>query len=135
MANRRAKLNAREEAFCRNIIQENCTGTKAAINAGYSPKTARAQASTLLTKQNIQTEIARLRSLVEKKALWTLEQTVQKAIDIAEDAHNDKQYAPAVAAVNLIGKYTGAFTDRVDHTTKGERINPINIYIPHNDRD
>ena len=43
-------------------------GTKAAIRAEYSKRTARVQASALLTKPNIQTELARLARPIAKKA-------------------------------------------------------------------
>lgn len=51
--------NAQHEEFCQRWIIE-FNGTKAAIASGYSKKTARVQASQLLTKLNISERIAEL---------------------------------------------------------------------------
>jgi phage terminase small subunit len=62
------KLSSRELAFCRYTLTEK-DQTSAAIKAKYSPKTARKQASRLLTKADIQKEIKRLRDKAEDKTL------------------------------------------------------------------
>jgi phage terminase small subunit len=58
------KLSAREDIFVREYAAH-FNGVKAAIAAGYSEKTARQQASRLLTKVNIQ---ERLRILLAERA-------------------------------------------------------------------
>lgn len=55
------KLNAREEKFCIELMRDN-NQTQAAIRAGYSPKTARSQASRLLTKPNVRARVEQLRA-------------------------------------------------------------------------
>ncbi|HSP41826.1 MAG TPA: terminase small subunit, partial [Luteolibacter sp.] len=52
-------LSAKQAAFCREYLVD-LNGTQAAIRAGYSEKTARSQAGRLLTKVDIEEEIARL---------------------------------------------------------------------------
>jgi phage terminase small subunit len=53
------KKTEREGVFAREYVKD-LNGTRAAIAAGYSPKTARSAASRLLTKDNIKTLIAEL---------------------------------------------------------------------------
>ena len=60
-------LTERQKAFAREYLVD-YNGTKAAIRAGYSKRTARVQASALLTKPNIRTELARLARPIAKKA-------------------------------------------------------------------
>lgn len=55
-------LNPRQLDFCKQYMID-FNGTQAAIRAGYSEHTANEQASQLLAKLNIQTEINRLREI------------------------------------------------------------------------
>jgi phage terminase small subunit len=55
------KRAIRESIFAREYVADSkLNGQEAAIRAGYSPKTARAAASRLLTKSNVQAMIAEL---------------------------------------------------------------------------
>ena len=60
-------VTAKQQTFVREYLTD-YNGTKAAMRAGYSQRTARVQASALLTKLNIQTELARLARPIAKKA-------------------------------------------------------------------
>ena len=55
--------NKKHETFCQEYIVD-FNGTQAAIRAGYSPKSARSQASELLTNPNIS---ARIRELQKER--------------------------------------------------------------------
>ena len=55
-----SKLNNREELFCTEYIKLDLNGTKAAIAAGYSKRTASATASRLLTKDKVKEKISKL---------------------------------------------------------------------------
>lgn len=75
-----ALKNAKRERFCREYVKDT-NGHQAAIRAGYSKKTARAQASRLLTDVNVK---ARVRELTKKindqtqvDAIWIREQLVR----------------------------------------------------------
>jgi len=61
------KLTAKEEAFCYQYVLH-LNATKAAINAGYSAKTARSIGSQNLTKLNIQKRIEFLRDNLAETA-------------------------------------------------------------------
>ena len=52
-------LNKKQLDFCINYVELG-DGAKAAVKAGYSPVSARGKASSLLTKQNVQTKIQKL---------------------------------------------------------------------------
>lgn len=58
-------LTAQQDLFCREWIFD-FNGTKAAIRAGYSEKTARIKASQLLSKVNIQERIRELQESQNK---------------------------------------------------------------------
>lgn len=59
MAKGKAKLNKRQEAFCREFVKD-FNATQAYIRAGYKRKNAKQPASELLTNLDIQAEIKRL---------------------------------------------------------------------------
>jgi phage terminase small subunit len=62
-------LNDKQERFCREFVIDS-NGTKAAERAGYSKKTAKIQASQLLTILNVQNRIKELTSEVEKQLFF-----------------------------------------------------------------
>ena len=62
------ELSPKQTRFCLEYVATN-SGTKAALLAGYSPKTAHSIASENLHKPEIQAEIARLRHLEQTATL------------------------------------------------------------------
>lgn len=73
------ELNKKQKAFCRYYVELG-NETQAGIKAGYSPKTAHAQASRLLTKVKIQDEIHKLMEPVQKEE----EKHIATAQDVME---------------------------------------------------
>lgn len=73
-------LNDKQEMFCREYLID-LNATQAAIRAGYSEKTANAQASRLLVNVNIQNRIKKLKSnrneRVEVDADYVLKRLVE----------------------------------------------------------
>lgn len=86
------KLDFKQQRFCEEYIID-WNGNKAAIRAGYSPRSARAQASTLLTKPNIQAYIQTCKLKIEQLAgvskLKALKKLGQIAFTDLTDAFND----------------------------------------------
>ncbi|MHB9105771.1 MAG: terminase small subunit [Armatimonadota bacterium] len=74
---RNVALEQKQQRFCEEYLVD-CNGTQAAIRAGYSPKTAREQAARLLSKVNIQDEIARRREKLSKKVEITAENVLRE---------------------------------------------------------
>jgi phage terminase small subunit len=75
----------RQQRFCEEYVVD-LHGENAAIRAGYSKRTARSQASALLTKPNIQAEVSRLAKVralaVESTAEEVLRET--RAISLTD---------------------------------------------------
>jgi phage terminase small subunit len=69
------ELTVRQARFCTEYIVD-LNGEKAATRAGYSPKTAKSQASRLLTKANAKAEIARLQAKRSERTEITAERVL-----------------------------------------------------------
>ena len=102
-------LTARQQRFVEEFgIDHNAT--RAATVAGYSAKTARCQASRLLTKIDIQDALERSRTAMSERTHLTTDLVVAELLAIARDTENPAS-AP-VAAYALLAKHTGGFVDR-----------------------
>jgi phage terminase small subunit len=106
--------NSCHEAFAQHIV-EGRTATAAATLAGYSEKSARFQGSHLATNPNIRARIEELKARTSEKTVttsgitkaWVLSQLRENAVQgVAEG-----QRAPAIRALELIGKELGMFVD------------------------
>jgi len=75
MANK--ALNPKQEAFC-NAYMLTFNGSQAAISAGYSPSTAAATASRMLTKSNIIEALAERREIANQVAGVTQERVIKE---------------------------------------------------------
>ncbi len=74
----------REERFVEEHAKEP-NGTQAAINAGYSARSAHVQATRLLKKDKIRQAIDRLRALSERAVQITMENIIERLRNIADD--------------------------------------------------
>lgn len=74
------KLTPKQEAFVREYLVD-LNATQAAIRAGYSPKTAREQASRLLSNVNVMDAISAGKAARAEKLEVTAEQVLQWHID------------------------------------------------------
>lgn len=79
MSKSRTPLNPREEKFCQEYLAEpHLNGTKAAIKAGYSKKTAGVKAAQLLVKISIRQRIKELQIPLQKKTEVTQEMVIEE---------------------------------------------------------
>lgn len=76
----KAAAAARRKVFVEAYIANGGNATDAAIKAGYSEKTARFQASRLLTDPNIQAEIAERRKALVRKYELTAEMVTRSIV-------------------------------------------------------
>ena len=76
------KLTPKQKTFCLEYLKDN-NATQAAIRAGYSEKTAREQASRLLSNINIKSEMSKNRAKASKRAEITIDKVVNEIAKIA----------------------------------------------------
>jgi phage terminase small subunit len=153
-------MNKKQQMFIEEYLRT-WNGTQSAIYAGYSKKTARSIACTLLTNVDIKQEIE---SRVSENAMTT-DEILARLADIARSNFEDiididekgdlniglkvaaekrklhllkaviptkegtkYEFHDPVKALELLGKAQGLFTDKVDLTSKGEKINTADGY-------
>jgi phage terminase small subunit len=104
-----AVTDSKKEAFINAFILTGCKeGTKAAIEAGYSPKTAAQQASRLLKDVKVQQAIQAQKKLATKLFIKTKEQKLLMLEDIAKacmTADDEKGMVNAQAAISAIKEH------------------------------
>lgn len=83
------KLTQQQELFCREYVID-YNGTKAARRAGYSEKTARSQASRLLTNDNILSRIHAIQIEELKKLSVTPESVIMRYLEIYDRCMQNK---------------------------------------------
>lgn len=76
-----SKLTSRQKAFCREFMIDG-NATKAAERAGYSPKTAKFQASRLLTFVNVQETLFKLQEEARKGAEISRDEVLKELVAI-----------------------------------------------------
>ena len=111
------ELNQRERAFCVHFTTIGSEtfgdGTKAAIAAGYSDKSAHVAASRLLKRDKVRDRVSELHSENMQRNLITVDKVLA---DLEHDkimARKCQQYAVAKSCTELQGKYLAMFTDRL----------------------
>lgn len=82
--------NKKHEKFCNEYITD-MNATQAAIRAGYSEKTAGAQASKLLKIVNIKTRVSELREAYFNENIMTAQQVEYELTRIALGLSKEKQ--------------------------------------------
>ena len=110
-------LNEREKVFCREYVKQG-NGQQSALTAGYAKKSARQTASRLLTRRNVQQEIARLSQKREQKAIMDANEVMELYSAIARGEVKDQfgldaSLADRIKAMNEIAKRTVDIENRV----------------------
>ncbi len=131
------ELSNQEQTFADTYIHNNFNGTDAALTAGYSEKTARVQASQLLTRLNIKTYIKkRINELLDNREelqkQWIDNVTEMAFCTLSGDSETDKYRASdKTKALELLGKYLTLFTEKkeVNHTTLDENGETVGMNI------
>lgn len=126
----RPLANHRRELFAQNLCQ-GMSAAAAYVAAGYSDRGARQSAARLLSKADVYQRLEHLRSVILDDGILTAKQVLVELSNIARNASDRER----IAALNALAKYHGLFVDRIDHTTKGDTIGAVSIYIPDNGRD
>ena len=101
------KLTAKRQKFVKCYLSNGMNGAKAAVQAGYSERTARKIANNLLTLVDIQEAISKQQKKETKNLGITRETLLQDIIDIMTDAKNDVQHSVRMKGVELMTKMLG----------------------------
>ena len=113
-------LKPQQERFVVEYLKTPENATDAAIRAGYSPKTATAQASRLLTNVNVRKAIDEAqnetRERVKEEVGLTVDMVVNGLLKEAQDYAEGSTQSARVSAWAHLGKHLGMFTEKVQHS-------------------
>jgi len=116
MATKQPKLTEKQKLFIKEYLID-FNATRAAKEAGYSEHTARAIGAENLTKPLIDAalrkEIAKRNEQVGVDARYVLDNLVEMVADTKDDPKRDGAH---LGALSLIGKHTGGFKERTEHS-------------------
>lgn len=103
------KLSTKQEAFCIEIAKgEN--QTQAAINAGYSPKTAKEMAYENLTKPHIADRIKALSQREKTRRIISIDERQELLSNIAEEREGDMN--ARLKAIDILNKMDGLYIQK-----------------------
>lgn len=123
-------ITPKQAAFCREYLLD-FNGTQAAMRAGYSERTAQEQASRLLSKDMVRSEIARLQEQAAAVANVTLDSLLREVEDARAMARQRENAAAMVAATTLKAKLTGHFIDKTEDMVARERLEAERATLRH----
>ena len=120
------QLKPRQDGFCVHFTtigaETYSNGTKAALAAGYSEKSAHVTATKLLKQDAIRERIVELQAENMKRNLITVDKVLA---DLEHDkllARQRHQYSVSKACTELQGKYLAMFTDNINQGGGGLSI-------------
>ena len=124
----KASLNDQQIAFCEHYVAT-LNATQAAIDAGYSEKTARQQGSRLLTNANIKVFIDALLQELEDQRIAKADEVLQFLTaamrgEVKDSFDLDPSLQDRMKAAELLGKRYNLFTDK--HEIEG-KLEPVTI--------
>lgn len=127
-------MNSREKRFCQEYVKGE-TATSAAINAGYSPKTAASQGSRLLRKSNIQQYIKQLQDAADSEAIAKTKE-VKKVFTSLLRGHYpaNVKIRAGEALVKMDTEKTQEEHTEDQTEDQAEREQFIKIYMPYSSR-
>lgn len=116
-----ALKDPRQEKFCQLMAAGGKTQEQAAIEAGYSERSARQQAARLLTNDNICDRMNELRGTQEEEVADELRRLKDFWLDVMED--EEERMNDRLKASELYGKSIAAFVEKREVSGKdGEPI-------------
>ena len=126
----KANLNDQQIAFCEHYVAT-MNATQAAIDAGYSEKTARQQGSRLLTNVYIKAFIDELLKALEDERIAKADEvlkflTAAMRGEVKDSFNLDPSLQDRMKAAELLGKRYKLFTDKYEIEGKLEPVTIIN---------
>jgi phage terminase small subunit len=114
------KLTPQQKMFCKSRAKGK-SATQAAIDAGYSPKTARQIGSKLLTKVDIQQGVEQEAQKAQQKLDYKDTQHFQELTEIQEMAKKRGNISVALNAIVQKGKLCGLYIEKQEVSIKEPR--------------
>ena len=107
------KLTPKQAAFVAEYLID-LNATQAAIRAGYSAKTAKEQATRLLTNVHIASAIAEQTAKRAEKTARTALHVLQDIQRVTQAAEADGDLKTALKGLELEGRHLGIFNDKLN---------------------
>jgi phage terminase small subunit len=111
-------LTFKEERFVAEYIVDG-NGTRAALAAGFAPRSAQRYASELLAKPTIRQAIAKELKAQEKRTLITADMVLKRIDRVARKAEAAGDFTAANQANRLLGQHYKLFTEKHEHGGMG----------------
>lgn len=121
-----ANLTPQQARFVEEYLID-LNGTAAAIRAGYSAKTAPAQASRLLSHVKVREAVEEGMKARQERTALTQDEVIEDLRRLGRKAEDARDYSPAIKARELLGKHLGMWRDRIEHTGAGGE--PLNLAV------
>ena len=109
------KLSLRQRRFAERFVEGDCSATQAAIEAGYSPKSAGQQAWQLLNPADspqVVAYIAQLREDLQARYGVTKDGMLKRLYDLSRGAEGEGQFSAAINAEKTRASLAGLTIDR-----------------------
>ena len=124
------ELNEKQKLFVQHFIRKG-SATQAAIDAGYSQRSAYSQASDLLRHPVIKQKIAEAQEEILSQARMKLINNLDHCIaTIVNLTYSDKDNVRLNAASYLINKITSMYEKKDDGNQAGNNVEKIDFSIP-----
>ncbi len=105
-------LTPKQRRFCEKYVA--CLEAKqAAIEAGYTERSATVTSTRLMKRPDVQQYIAVLQAEAAARNKVSHDEVIEKLRESYRDAKAANQFGPAVRAAELLGKSTGMFKDQL----------------------
>lgn len=118
-------LTQKQEAFCLAYIETGNASEayRRAYSAGkMKPETVSRNAKALLDSSKIATRLEAVRQPAVEAAQVSLVLHLARLDDLSRRAEAAGQFGAAIAAETNRGRAAGFYTERIDHTTRGEKL-------------
>lgn len=118
------KLTDKQAAFVREYLVD-LNATQAAIRAGYSERTANAQAGRLLANVGIREAIENAQAKRARRVEIKAEDVLRGVIEVTTQARDSGDLKTALKGYELQGKHLGMWTERVKQEVSGPDGGPV----------
>ena len=108
-------LTKRQDLFAREYVID-LNATQAALRAGYSPTTAKANCAQLLAHPGISARIDELMSDRVDRAAISADEVLARLASIADEAQEEGSWQAALRALELLGRHLGLWKSRHETT-------------------